>query len=126
MIALQADSDLRIELVSGQQATGRLLSATADGVTLSAGRTDMTVFRGTICRVALLGQRRTARDAKRGFIIEAVAGGLMRTLGTKSNRLPWGAFLAGAWGGIAALIGAVEGFSQRDESVVYVAVADGR
>ena len=124
VIALGIGSDVQIDLASGQRVIGHLVSATADGVTLSVRRTEMTISRETIRRVALRGDRMTTRSAKRGFIIGAVAGGLMGTLGTKSNRLSWGAFLAGSWGAIGALIGAINGFSQRQARVVYIADVD--
>ena len=77
VIAIDLGSNVQIDLTSRQRAIGHLVSVTADGVTLSVRRTDTTIPRKAIRRVTPLGDRMTARSAKRGFIIGAVAGGLM-------------------------------------------------
>jgi uncharacterized protein YcfJ len=111
---------LRVEVSAGSATTGRLVSAQTNQVTISAGSSQRTFLRPEIRQVVLV-QRRTGQKAKRGFIIGAIAGGLVGWLTTESNQLPWAAFLAAGWGAIGATIGASDGFFDREETLVYLA-----
>ena len=117
--ALGTGSDLRVDLVSGERATGRLASTTHNEVTLSVGHTERILSRETIRRVVLLGRRMTVRHAGRGFVVGAVFGGLLGMLTAKTNRAPWTAMMAAGWGALGTVIGAYEGSSRVDETVVY-------
>lgn len=119
---LATGSALRVEVSAEPSTTGRLVSAQTNQVTISAGSSQRTFLRPEIRRVVLV-QRRTGQKAKRGFIIGAIAGGLVGGLGTKSNQVPWAAFLAAGWGAIGATIGASDGFFDREETLVYVKAA---
>jgi uncharacterized membrane protein len=69
----------------------------------------------------VLVQRRTGQKAKRGLIIGAIAGGLVGGLTAESNQGLWSALMAAGWGVIGAVIGASDGFSDRQETLVYLA-----
>jgi uncharacterized protein YcfJ len=115
---LASESSLRIDVSGGLSTTGRFVSADDDQVTIRRGSAERIFLRPDIRRVVLV-HRHTAEKAKRGLVIGALAGGLVGALGTESNRLPWAAFLAVGWGAIGAAIGASDGFSDREETVVY-------
>jgi len=117
---LATGSALRVEVSAEPSTTGRLVSAQTNQVTISTGSSQRTLLRPEIRRVILV-QRRTGQRAKRGLIIGAIAGGLVGGLGTKSNQVPWAAFLAAGWGAIGATIGAADGFFDREETLVYLA-----
>ena len=111
-------SQLKVDATLGSIA-GRLVSVENDQLTLLRGTTCVAVSRRDVKRIVLV-QRRTIQKAKRGFAVGAIAGALMGTLGTKSNQLIWSAFLAASWGGLGALIGAIDGASAHGDTVVYV------
>lgn len=117
---LAPGTTLRVEVSAGSSTTGRLVSAQTNQVTIWVGSLQRTFLRPEIRRVVLV-QRRTGQKAKRGFIIGAIAGGLVGGLTTESNQVPWAAFLAAGWGAIGAAIGASDGFFDREETLVYLA-----
>lgn len=117
---LATGSAIRVEISAGPSTTGRLVSVQMNQVTILAGGSQQKFLRPEIHRVVLV-QRRTGQKAKRGLMVGAIAGGLVGGLATKSNSVPWAAFLAAGWGAIGAAIGASDGFSDRKETLVYVA-----
>ena len=111
---------LRVEVSAGSSTTGRLVSAETNQVTMSVRNEQRTFLRPEVRRVVLV-QRRTGQKAKRGFIIGAIAGGLVGAPTTESNQVPWAVLLAAGWGAIGAVIGVSDGFFDRAETLVYLA-----
>jgi hypothetical protein len=119
VLALSVDSEVEIQMLTGRTAKGRLVSAEPMAVTIAAGNRHDTLRRDEIRRVALIGRHQTARLAKRGLIIGAIAGGVWGGVAARSNRAVWSLMLAGGWGAIGAVIGATDGARQRERAVVY-------
>ena len=117
---LATGTALRVEASAQPSTTGRLVSVQTNQITISSGSSQRTFLQPEIRRVVLV-QRRTGQKAKRGLIIGAVAGGLVGGLTTESNQGSWAAFMAAGWGAIGAVIGASEGFFDREETLVYLA-----
>ena len=117
---LATGSVLRVEVSAGSITTGRLVSAQADHVAIAGRGSEYTFLRREVRRVVRV-QRRTRMKATRGLVIGAVAGGLMGGLGTKTNQLSWAALLATGWAAVGAVIGASDGFFDREETLVYLA-----
>jgi uncharacterized protein YcfJ len=117
---LATGTALRVEVLAEPSTMGRLVSVQTDQVTISSRSSQRTFLRPEIRRVALV-QRRTGEKAKRGLVIGAIAGGLVGGLTTESNRGSWAAFMAAGWGAIGAVIGASDGFFDREETLVYLA-----
>ena len=117
---LATGTALRVEVSAEPSTTGRLVSAQANQVTISAGSSQRTFLRPEIRRVVMV-QRSTGRKAKRGFVIGAIAGGLVGGLTTESNQGSWAALMAAGWGAVGAVIGASDGAFDRKETLVYLA-----
>ena len=117
---LATGTSLRVEVSAEPSTTGRLVSVQANQVTISSGSWQRTFLRPEIRRVVLV-QRRTGEKAKRGLVIGAIAGALVGGLTTESNQGSWAAVMAAGWGAIGAVIGASDGFFDREETLVYLA-----
>jgi len=117
---LATGTSLRVEVSAEPSTTGRLVSVQGNQVTISSGSWQRTFLRPEIRRVVLV-QRRTGEKAKRGLVIGAIAGALVGGLTTESNQGSWAAVMAAGWGAIGAVIGASDGFFDREETLVYLA-----
>jgi hypothetical protein len=120
VISLTSGSEVQVDLVSGQRATGRFVSATADDIHVAWGGAERTFAQRTVRRVVLVGRRQTGKYAKRGLLVGGLAGGLVGALAPQEGRVGWSIFTAGLWGAVGAGAGAMLGYSQRQETVVYV------
>jgi len=60
------------------------------------------------------------RRGRLGFLIGALAGFTVGETSVQSNRGLWFPFLAASWGGIGALIGAIDGVRQRERTLIYL------
>jgi hypothetical protein len=109
---------VRVELGTGLSAQGRIASVDADGLSISVGESRHT-FQRLDVRKVLLVQRQTGTKARHGLFWGAGAGGLVGGLTSRSNRLAWTALLAAGWAVVGAAIGAVDGFSDRRETLIY-------
>lgn len=120
LASLPIGSVLRIDLTSGGRAGGRLVAVSADRIRLSAGGGEAEILRVGIRQVVLRGGRKTARRAKLGFLAGAIAGAVVGAVAAEEGRVGWSLFTAGLWGAIGGGLGAIVGYSHRDESVVYL------
>jgi hypothetical protein len=118
VMALPNGSEVQVDLTTSQVATGALESATADDLILVVAHVDVMISRQLARRVALLAPP-VMREAKRGFIVGSIFGALVGAVATKGNRLSWGAFLAASWGGLGALIGAIDASLHQKQHVIY-------
>lgn len=114
---------VRVELATGRSAQGRIASVDDDGLSISVEESRHTFQRLDIRKVLLV-QRQTGTKAKRGLVIGAVAGGLVGGLTSRSNRLAWTAFLAAGWAAVGATIGAIDGFGDSSETLIYATSDD--
>lgn len=118
--ALSVDSEVEIQTMEGRTASGRLVQAEPMALIISRGGRHQTLRQDEIRRVVVI-RRQTARLAKRGFLVGVIAGGVWGIVATRSNGAVWSLIQAGSWGALGAGIGASEGASQRERTVVYEA-----
>jgi uncharacterized membrane protein YgcG len=114
--ALPSGTRVRIEAERGRYAQGVLQAVDDMQITLQK---KPPATRADIRKVELLGAHQTARFAKRGFIIGAVAGISMSYATAQRSKGAWALFLGGSWGAIGALIGATDGIQSRESVVVF-------
>jgi hypothetical protein len=115
---LAEGASVRIDLQDGTSAAGRFVAADDSQLTVRLGGTEQALPRPTVHRLATV-HRQTKRKATRGLIIGGVAGGLLGALTAETNRAEWALFMAGGWAAIGAAIGVSDGFTDREEIVVY-------
>ena len=112
---------LKVLTASGDVA-GRFVSSEGGQIKVMAGSREVSIAKSDVQQVSV--RRGTTRQkVKRGFAIGALAGGLLGAFTTESNRVAFTLFLAAGWGGIGALIGALDGIGSSSEVVIYVAHA---
>ena len=111
-----------MELSGSGTVEGRLARADEHGLTLADGVAVRAVARGEVRRVITI-RRRTAEKASRGAIIGAVLGGALGLV-AETDRAAWSAILAAGWFAVGAIIGASDGFFDREEVVIYTATTN--
>lgn len=121
VLALAVGAELEIQLRSGRTTRGRFASARPAEMTITAGGRSQTLGNDEIARVVSLGTHKGRHFAGRGFVIGAIAGGVWGSVATRSHRAAWSVMLAGGWGTIGAIIGAVDGAARRERTVVWQA-----
>jgi hypothetical protein len=120
VISVERGTILKVLTASGA-VTGHFVSAEGDELRVLADAREIAIAKSDVQRVSV--QRgRIRQKVKRGFALGALAGGLVGALTTQSNRLSWTAFLAAGWGGVGALIGALDR-TDNHEIVIYIAHA---
>ncbi len=122
VVGLRTGVQVRVELSSSGRVEGRLARADEHGLTLAHGDAVRAVARADVRRVITVGHRKTEK-AGRGAIIGGVLGGALGLV-AETNRAAWSAILAAGWGAVGALIGAADGFVDREEVVIYAAAAN--
>ena len=116
--ALSSGSAVRIEQFGGRQVEGRLGSVDDTEITVVEKDTAIPLDRQTIRQVGRVG-RQVKRRAGIGSLVGAVGGAILGHSVAEANRGLWTVLMAVGWGAIGTLIGAVDGFRERDYRLVY-------
>lgn len=118
VVALQPGVSLEVERRPRLLYEGLLLVADADALVLDHAGERIAIPRDEIARVVRVGERLTARYAKRGFLVGAALG-ILQSLTVKSN-MGWFLLVYPPLdGAVAAGIGAMDGARSRQRVIVY-------
>jgi hypothetical protein len=119
---LRSGSSIAVTLFTGELVRGRLVAVDDEHVVVASSNTPTEFMRPAVQRVTLFTGVTRGTRAKRGFLVGAAAGALVAGLTVESNRAPWMLVLAGGWGALGALFGAVGGPSP-EATIIYEARA---
>jgi hypothetical protein len=118
VVALQPGVLLRVDTFSRERLRGPLQRVDNDRLTLAVSTGPVDIPRGSVRRVIQIGDRHVGRDARRGLLVGAAAGGTLGALAAETNKRSWSALMAAGWGAIGSLIGAINGLD-RDQYLWY-------
>ena len=111
-------SAVRVTSRANVSLEGRLVAADVSHIAVRTRSGEIRLAR-TEVQTVWAERRQTKRGAKIGFGAGAIAGIAAGLVATRSNRLPWALMLGAGWGGIGALIGALE--APHGSVVIYTA-----
>jgi uncharacterized membrane protein len=98
---------------------GQITYTDAQRVVLSSADTPFDLSQPTIQRISVIGARKVGQHAQRGLLIGAIAGAVLGASTVQTNRLAWTAMLSAGWASLGALIGAIDGLSSRERTVIF-------
>jgi hypothetical protein len=115
---LRSGSSIAVTLFNGELVRGQLVAADDEHVVVASSNATTEFMRLAVRRVTLFTAGTRGTQAKRGFLVGAVAGALVAGLTVESNRAPWMLMLSGGWGALGALFGALGG-SSPEGTIIY-------
>ena len=120
VLALPAVARVEIKNRAGAFLEGTVRSVDDERIVIEAKTSTVDVARSAVDRIVLIGARKTARFARRGFLAGAALGAAVAVIGRAPAYVI--AHLSAGWGVLGSGIGEVEGLQSRERVVIYQAV----
>jgi len=119
--ALPAGTEVRIQNPANQSVQGRIDTVDDVGIVIIRNNKQTSVPRDSIRSITQLGADTMGKQAAIGAVAGVVGGLVQGYTLAEGNKGIFAASLAAGWAGIGALIGAIHGATQRQETLVYEA-----